>query len=343
MDDNFEVIVTVSRNVSNENTLSELVQAGASIFRLNGAHNSIESLSATVDAIRRRWNGKARLMVDLPGRKVRTRNLNDPIPLKCGGKFQLYQHHVTYSPFLQSLQIGEKLLANDGLLHFEVLEKESDHVVFRSENDGLLENNKGLSSLNSTIHVPPLLEYDYDIISLCIGKEVDYLALSYVRSQDDVIAAKKALAGSNGKLITKIETRLAVINLPEILNVSDTILIDRGDLAAEIGLVNVPMAQNWIIQQAHRAKRRVFLATQFVYSMINRPIPLIAEIDDIHTLLGKGIHGIQLSEETAIGKYPVEAVRLIRKMRDQVVLESSSDGHHKLRFSPKELQIESSS
>ncbi|MDG2308738.1 MAG: pyruvate kinase [Candidatus Binatia bacterium] len=308
----FDIIATISSRILNENVLPELIQEGATIARLNGAHCSIETLKPMIADIRRIAGRNIKIMIDLPGRKVRTRDLVDPIVLRQKGKFHLYSHQVNYAPFLQMLQKGQEILANDGLFRFEVAEKLPDRVTFISHSEGVLENNKGLHVINGTANVPALLEQDHAIIDLAKKTDVDLLALSFVHTADDVRGCLECLEGSSVGLVTKVETQLAVENLSEILDVSDPILIDRGDLAAEVGVQNVPLVQDHIIREALMRDRGILLATQFLHTMVKQPTPLIAEVNDIHASIRKNVQGLQLSEETAIGRYPVECVKIMR-------------------------------
>jgi pyruvate kinase len=159
-----------------------------------------------------------------------------------------------------------------------------------------------------------------DLINIACENDIDYLSLSYVRTAQDIKEIKNILLKNNNRhiqLFAKIETLTAVKNLESILKGVDHICVDRGDLSADIGILNLPAAQDYILNIAKKANKNVYLATQFLKNMEHHPVPLIAEISDLHKTIKLGINGIQLSEETAVGKYPVECAKIVFDMLNQ--------------------------
>jgi pyruvate kinase len=180
-----------------------------------------------------------------------------------------------------------------------------------SHSDGLLLSNKGLHARGIHSEIPFLFERDHDLIKAACPAGINYLAASFVRTADDVREVKKLISEKNIYFIAKVETAAAVKNLSSILDEIEAILIDRGDLSTEIDILKLAMVQEKIIAEGLRRKKHIYLATQFLKNMETNPIPLISEVIDLCKTVSSGIRGIQLSEETAVGRYPVECVKLV--------------------------------
>jgi len=253
----------------------------------------------------------ARIMMCLPGNKIRTANLSEPIRLTKGESFILHDYEINYPFVTRFLKKGDIVLANDSIFSFEVVEAIDNSIKLLSHSDGLLFSNKGLNLKGIYKDLPFLFDKDRRLIEMATELKIDYLALSFVRNAEDVKEVRNILRNSNMHLIAKIETLSAVQNLDSIINEADSILVDRGDLSTEIGILKLATTQDRIIDAAFSAKKDVYLATHFLKNMETKPIPLIPEIIDLCKTIKSGIAGIQLSEETAIGKYPLECVKLV--------------------------------
>ncbi|HDX3452123.1 TPA: hypothetical protein ROD35_001113 [Campylobacter coli] len=215
------------------------------------------------------------------------------------------------------IQPGMKVYANDSVFLFIVKSVDNEKIVFTSKSDGLLLNNKGMHVRNLHQNIPFLFEKDKELIKLCNEFEIDYIGASFVRKAQDIKELKQNL-NLNTKIISKIETLEAVENLYEILQEVEYILVDRGDLSTEIGIEKIPRFQSYIIQMANHNGVKVFLATQILKNMEEKPIPTIAEIDDLYNISKSGVYGIQLSEETAVGKYVQECVKILGLMKNEI-------------------------
>jgi pyruvate kinase len=190
-----------------------------------------------------------------------------------------------------------------------------------SKTTGTLIDNKGIHARNIHSGLPFLYDKDRQLIEIANQCAVSFVGLSFVRNESDIKEAKKLIA--NGiNIISKVETAEAVRNLNHILACVDYILIDRGDLSADISIINIPYFQNYIIEKALYFEKRVFLATQILKNMETKPIPTIAEIDDLYNISKKGVYGIQLSEETAIGEYVEECISILDKVDRCIILEN---------------------
>lgn len=309
----FSVLVTLGPSILEPEKLKRISSYGRCIFRINGAHEDAESMIGLTERVRAVLP-TAELLVDLPGNKIRTKNLTTPIRLVRGENFRLLPSQINFSEFWSYLKKGDEVLANDSTYRLEVLSVDAEAIVLRSHSDGMLGNNKGLHVRGIHKDIPFLFEKDQSLLRRAVELKLDFVSLSFVRTAEDIQESKKLLVSAGGvtpKIIAKIETESSVKNLGPILQEVDLLNVDRGDLSSDIGLLNLPVTQERIIQSVLRAGKRIYLATQFLKNMENNPVPLIAELTSLHEVMKSGIHGIQLSEETAIGRYPCECVKLV--------------------------------
>jgi len=281
------------------------------IYRINGAHGTIENIESYIREIKNQIPN-AKILMDLPGNKVRTANFEYGfIEIEEGKKFDIYFNQFNYQDFFKHLKVGNIVLANDSIFRFEIkhIDYEMAKVTFLSYSTGKLQNNKGFHIRGVSSNLPFLFEKDKGLIELANKYNLEYVGLSFVRNEKDIKEAKKFIQSS--EIIAKVETLSAVENVDKILDEVEYILIDRGDLSTDVGILEVPKYQKYIIEKALFSNRRVFLATQFLKSMEYNPIPTFPEVIDLYNTLKTGIYGIQLSEETAVGKYPKECVDVV--------------------------------
>ncbi|HNW92342.1 MAG TPA: pyruvate kinase [bacterium] len=290
------------------------------IYRINGAHGTADDIAGMVAAIRAQVPDAA-IMVDLPGNKVRTANLAAPIPLTDGGRITLTAQQVNYAGFCALLKPGDTIWANDSTQRFTVLRADAGSVEMRAHCGGELLNNKGLHVRGIHANLPFLFERDRVLIDLANRLKLAYVSLSFVRTAAD-IAEAQALIAPGITVIAKVETRAAVDNLDAILDAVEHVNVDRGDLSTEVGLTQVPVFQRYIIERARLKHRRVFLATQVLKNMEAKPVPTIAEINDLYHSIKSGVYGLQLSEETAVGRYPAEVLRMVWQVNDEIERET---------------------
>ncbi|OHB58199.1 MAG: hypothetical protein A2173_03630 [Planctomycetes bacterium RBG_13_44_8b] len=312
-----KIIITVGPAI---NKFLKQLECKNYIYRVNGSHLELTAVKNSVQKIRENISN-VEILLDLPGNKVRTCNLKKPVLLKIGKKFSLSVDQINCPQFCRYIKVKDTVLAADSTLKFMVHSVDDKEVVFLSQSNGYLFNNKGLHVHGINKKLPFLFGKDHQLISLANELKVDYVGLSFVRSCRDIKEARGLLDG-NIKLITKVETKSALDNLNSILQEVEYILVDRGDLSAEIGLEKVPRSQEFIIDKALFYNKKVFLATQFLTNMIDKPIPSIAEVISLYSTFKTGIYGIQLSEETAIGKYPLECLKVIEKILSEIKAEN---------------------
>lgn len=311
-------ILTTGPALANEVPLS-LVHSDKNIYRINGAHGSIADIEAGIKNIRSQVPG-AVILMDLPGNKVRTANIEVGIQLEKGKPFEILSSQFNYPDFYRHLKPGITAWANDSVFEFEVISADSEKIVFLSKSDGVLIKGKGVHVRGIHKDIPFLLEKDRQLIKLANQYKLDFVGLSFVRSADNVREAK-ALIGASTQIISKIETIDAVEHINEILPLVEYILVDRGDLSTDIGIEKIPRFQKYIIDKALYFDVKVFLATQVLKNMETKPIPTIGEIEALYEIMKSGVYGIQMSEETAVGRYVPECVRLLEQMDREIKAE----------------------
>lgn len=311
------IIATVGPSLLHKIKLTE-VHNDRNIYRINGAHGNINEIEQYILKIKSQVDN-AQILMDLPGNKVRTANFKDGfIDIKENKEFILNFNQMNYKDFFKHLKIGDKVWANDSIFNFVVksIDFKQTEITFISNSTGRLLNNKGMHVRGIHKGIPFLFRKDIELIGLANKHKLDFVGLSFVRDENDIKEAKKLIATS--KIISKVETLSAVENLEEILKEVEYILIDRGDLSTEIGLSKVPSYQKFIIDKAIFYNRKVFLATQFLKSMEYNPIATIPEVIDMYNTLKSGIYGIQMSEETAVGKYPKNCLDTICDLMNEI-------------------------
>ena len=311
-------ILTTGPALAHEVPLSQ-VHTEKNIYRINAAHGSLADIEAGIKNIRRQVPGGVILM-DLPGNKVRTANIDVGIQLEKGKTFALRSDQFNYPDFYRHLQPGMTAWANDSVFEFEVVSAGSEKIVFRSKSDGVLINGKGVHVRGIHQDIPFLFEKDRQLIQLANQYKLDFVGLSFVRTAENVKEAQ-ALISEGIQVISKIETIDAVEHINEILPLVRYILVDRGDLSTDIGIEKIPRFQKYIIEKALYFDVKVFLATQVLKNMETKPIPTIGEIEALYEIMKSGVYGVQISEETAVGRYVPECVRLLEQMNREILAE----------------------
>jgi pyruvate kinase len=321
-----KIVATVGPACESEQMLTALMAAGTDVFRLNFSHGEQSQKRELIQRIRKvsaKMKKAVAILGDLQGPKIR-------VGLLEGGSLQLVAGQVviispsakpgradwiptTYRNLPQDVQPADQILLDDGLMELKVLEVVADEVRCEVVIGGLLKNNKGINLPGVAVSAPALTEKDNDDLNFCIREEVDYLALSFVRSAADVADLKRRLfvESSQIRVIAKIEKPEAVEHFDAILAESDGIMVARGDLGVEIPPEKVPLIQKRIIRACNAAGKPVITATQMLESMISNPRPTRAETSDVANAILDGTDAIMLSAETAAGDYPIEAVRLM--------------------------------
>jgi pyruvate kinase len=325
-----KIVATLGPATSDDDGVQALIEAGVDMFRLNFSHGEHSGHAENYRRIRRLAEASGRpvgILQDLQGPKIRTgRFAEGSAPLVVGEQFTLTcdddspgdetRVGLTYPDLCGDVRVGDRLLLDDGRLELRVLRVEGRDIVTEVVVGGVLSNNKGVNIPDAELSIPALTEKD--VVDLRFGAElgVDWVAVSFVRSRDDMLLARHYLAraGSKAKLMAKIEKPSAVTYFDEILGEVDGIMVARGDLGVELPLERVPQIQKHIIRACLEAGKPVVTATQMLESMITSPTPTRAESSDVANAIYDGSDAVMLSGETAVGAYPLEAVRMMDRI-----------------------------
>ena len=319
-----KIVATISDQRCDIEFIKSLYDAGMNVARINTAHINKESGKKVVDNIRSVSSDIA-ILIDTKGPEIRTINLESDLEVKegetiniSGNNFssELPQLYVSYPDFAKNVPIGSKILIDDGDIELEVSENKGDHLSCLVLNNGTIKNKKSINVPGVTINLPSLSEKDKDFILFAVENDLDFIAHSFVRNKEDVLSVKDILNqhSSTIEIISKIEDLDGVNNIDEILEISDGIMVARGDLGIEIPAEKIPGIQRLLIRKAVQQKKPVIIATQMLHSMIEHPRPTRAEVSDVANAIYSRTDAIMLSGETANGKYPVEAVKTMDKI-----------------------------
>ncbi len=323
-----KIICTIGPAVSSPEKISELIQAGMNAARLNFSHGTHAEHLAVINAVkeaRARLKRPVAIILDTKGPEIRVGNIkNGQATLELGQQLLLVrepiegdQHSIYINPpmVLDHLHGGETVLFDDGYISSRVIEIRPEGVVVEIQNGGLIKSKKGVNIPNVSIGLPAMTETDIADIRFGCEHDVDIIAASFVRSPEHVLEIKQLLA-AEGKpeilVMAKIENAEGVHNFDGIVQVADGIMIARGDLGVELPLSQVPVLQKMMIRKSYLAGKPAITATQMLESMINNPRPTRAEASDVANAIYDATSAVMLSGETAVGKYPLETVYLMK-------------------------------
>ncbi|CAM3010104.1 pyruvate kinase PykF [Moritella viscosa] len=338
-----KIVCTIGPKTESVEKLTELVNAGMNVMRLNFSHGNFAEHSGRIQNIRQvseNLNKKIAVLLDTKGPEIRTIKLEngEDVTLTVGQSFTFTTDisvvgnkdcvAVTYAGFAKDLNPGAIILVDDGLIEMEVTETTDTEVKCKVLNTGALGENKGVNLPNISVGLPALSDKDKADLAFGCEQEVDFVAASFIRKADDVREIREVLfnnGGENIQIISKIENQEGVDNFDEILAESDGIMVARGDLGVEIPVEEVIMAQKMMIKKCNKAGKVVITATQMLDSMISNPRPTRAEAGDVANAVLDGTDAVMLSGETAKGKYPVEAVSIMANICERTDNSMSSD------------------
>jgi len=328
-----KIVCTIGPASNSEEMLEKLIKAGMNVARLNFSHGTHEGHGMVIQRIRalsKKLKQPVAILQDIAGPKIRIGNIIDgPVQLKPGQSFILTsrdmngnseQVSVNYKELPSLVHTGDKLLLADGLLEMEVEEINGEDILCRVIIGGPLNSHKGINLPTCSTGIPVLTEKDHIDLRYGIEQDVDYIALSFVRTAEDILQAKKIIEkqGKDIPIIAKIEKPEALANIDKILRVTDGIMVARGDLGVELPFEQVPMAQKTIIEKANAACKPVITATQMLESMVENPRPTRAEVNDVANAILDGTDAVMLSEESAMGRYPVKAVQAMSRIAEDI-------------------------
>jgi pyruvate kinase len=322
-----KILATLGPAVGNVDTLLKLFEEGVDICRLNFSHGDLDQHLQMLRVVREaaaRWQRPIAVLGDLCGPKIRLGivadedgsggmrvNVGDELIFQraalTGGKGRV---STTYPHFVDDVQVGHKVLIEDGLLRFICTEKSHTEVVARCTVGGIVKSSKGINLPNSKVRTPSITEKDWACVDWAVENDLDYLALSFVRKADDI----KLLRGhlqykkSNINIIAKIEKAEALAEIDGIMDATDGLMVARGDLGVEMDVAQVPIIQKDLVRRCQMAGKPCIVATQMLQSMIEQATPTRAEVSDVANAIFDGTDAVMLSAETSVGKFPLQAV-----------------------------------
>lgn len=313
------VIATIGPASRSPEVLRALSKAGMSVARLNGSHSNLAWHEETIALIRDTLPDTP-ILLDIPGRKIRTLQLEHEPVFLAGQTIILTTdtNHtgkekvpVGYDKLHERLTAGVKLFADDGTLSFEVISVTGRDILVRADMDGQLKSRKGINVPGIDLGQSLVTAKDRDMIAFAKKQGVDYIGISFVESKAHIEAIRSLIDGHTPKIVAKVENAGGIEHLEEVVSAADVIMIDRGDLAVETSIDRVAIYQKQILRSATLAGKPTIVATEMLHSMIENPLPTKAEVSDITNAVFDGAAAVMLSGETAVGRYPVEAVSRI--------------------------------
>ncbi len=326
-----KIVATIGPASNNADTIREMLKAGMTVARLNFSHGGHEDHIATVRLLRdvAKSEGKVlAVLADLQGPKLRLGNVRSGgMKLSLGDEIALTPHpgqpamiHLPHSDLIDAVDEGGRIVIGDGEVEFKIAEKKGDTIRCEVTVPGLLESNRGVSAPGTTLPISSITHKDRVDFDLIRELDVDYVALSFVRSAEDVIELRELMASKRCEIpiIAKIEKSEAIDQLEDIIQVADGMMVARGDLGIDMPAEKVPLLQKQIINVCNRSGKPVITATQMLQSMVNHPRPTRAEASDVANAILDGTDALMLSNETATGKYPVQSVQTMKQIAENI-------------------------
>ncbi len=324
-----KIVCTLGPSSNTEVMLRKLLHAGMDVARLNFSHGTHEEHARVIERVRKVAEEEGRivcLLQDLQGPKMRTGRLSGgtPVALRAGAKLTLTAREVmgtatvisTTFPIARDVTPGARILLSDGLIELRVVRVHGEDVECEVINGGLIGEHKGINLPGTPVSLPSITDKDKADIAFGLKHGVDMIAMSFVRTADDVLQTKRYLASLGGHIpvVAKLEKPQAIENLEEIFEVTDAVMVARGDLGVEVPPEKVPVIQKHVIKRASEWRKPVITATQMLESMIENPRPTRAEASDVANAIFDGTDAVMLSGETASGKYPIEAAGMMARI-----------------------------
>ena len=321
-----KIVATISDKRCEIGFLRELYEAGMNVVRLNTAHQTLDEAMKVVRNVRA-VSDQIAMLIDTKGPEVRTCDIVVPVRVGKGeiifmtGDRTLVAEkliHVSYEHFVRDVQIGDKILVDDGDVELIVRDKKENCLELEASNPGEIKDKKSINVPGVNMHLESLSDKDRKFIQFAMDNKLDFIAHSFVRNKQDVMEIQQILdeQHSNIKIIAKIENQEGVNHIDEILDHVYGVMVARGDLAIEIDAEKIPLIQRYIVNKCIESKKPVIIATQMLHTMIDHPRPTRAEVSDIANAVFSGTDAIMLSGETAYGDYPLEAVKVMSRVAE---------------------------
>ena len=328
-----KIVATLGPATSSRETIKQMILEGVNVTRINFSHANHNDLIETIKTIREvdhEIGTHTGILGDLQGPKIRIGNLHsEPILLEAGHQiiFTTKQYlgdknkvHINYDMFPRDVNVGDKVLVDDGKIVFKVLQTNKvDEVVLESVYAGSLNSRKGVNLPDTSISMPSLTPKDLKDLEFALSQNIHWIGLSFVRKASDIDELRTIIANANKdcRIIAKIEKPEAISNLDDIIEATDAVMVARGDLGVEIPLEEVPLLQKEIVLKCQKMAKPVIIATQMMESMIDSITPSRAEVNDVANAVMDGADAVMLSGETSVGEHPVEVIKVMTRIIKQ--------------------------
>ncbi|WP_165840055.1 pyruvate kinase [Motiliproteus coralliicola] len=324
-----KIICTIGPVSQSLEMLQKLYDAGMNVVRLNMSHGDHESHAKVIKAIRtlnKRVKHPIPILLDTQGPEIRTGDIANELKLKQGdvisvsvrGSEDVEQTsiHVNYDDLVDSVQIGDRITVDNGLINLDVLSKDNRNLQCKVVDGGVLKSKRHVNLPGIRVNLPAITSKDRRDIAFAMEQELDYIALSFVREADDIRQLRELLGpkANKIKIIAKIEDQEGVRNLEDIIDEADGVMVARGDLGVEIHIEQLPNVQRKMVRLCIERGKRVIVATHLLESMIENPIPTRAEVTDVANAIYEGVDAVMLSGETTVGKYPIKCVEILDRI-----------------------------
>ena len=343
-----KIVATLGPATSSKETLRKLAKEGVNVFRVNFSHADYEDVKERIKLIREineEEGYNCAILGDLQGPKLRVGVMEEGVVLKDGDTFTFTTEKcigtaekafMTYQRFPKDVKVGEHILVDDGKLMFEVMTSDKDkNVTVKVIVGGPLKSKKGVNLPNTAISLPALTEKDKEDAVFALEQKVDWIALSFVRTPEDLRMLRDLIAQHSDyrvPVIAKIEKPEAVDNIDSLIPYCDGLMVARGDLGVEIPMQEVPLVQKMLVNRAKKARIPVIIATQMMETMIDNPVPTRAEVNDVANSIMDGADAVMLSGETSVGKFPIKVIQkmteIIRSVESSPLIKVPQDAPH---------------
>jgi len=323
---NPKIVATIGPKSEDYEMLKELAKSGMNIARINFSHATFEqwkNIKRDLARIKEETGIEVKMMMDLQGPRIRVGKLPHPIQMEKGETYSFFYGEadienkeipIDHADLFKDVRKGESFYLANGLLELEIIDIKDEKILARVHRGGLLLSRKGINIPETNLSSGVLTKKDIEDAEFGIANGADYICLSFVQTGNDIEELRKILGSSKASIIGKIERASALRNIDEIIKASDGIMVARGDLGIEVPIEELPIIQKEIIRHAHWYQKPAIVATEMLISMMDRPHPTRAEVADIANAVFDGADAVMLSDETASGNYPAEAVKIMKKI-----------------------------
>ncbi|MFZ2779465.1 MAG: pyruvate kinase [Leptotrichiaceae bacterium] len=328
-----KIVATLGPATASPEILEKLLTNGANVIRLNFSHGEQEIHKKSIEMIREisaKLGIHVGILADIKGPKIRAGEFKEDTQLIKGNNIIIQKKEIigtkdsfsiSYPGFIDDANINDTVMLDDGNLNLTIIDKDSEKLICRIENDGIMKSRKGVGLPGKAVNIEFMSDKDRSDLEFIAQSDVNFIAASFIRNKSDLASIREVLAKfdkHNTPIISKIETQMAVDNIDEIIEYSDGIMVARGDLGIDLPLYKVPIVQKMIIKKCNLVGKPVITATQMLESMIENPRATRAEISDVANAILDGTDAVMLSGESAVGKYPVEAVATMNEIASHV-------------------------